>query len=518
MKKIDYTLIVLSALAVLFISCPIATTDPAEDTELYAQIQILENGTVLQSGYTKDFGSVAVGASSPTATYTIKNVGTSSLTFASGTITTTGTDAALFPVTLPAVNPLSPNAETTFTVGFAPTSAGLKTVTASIKPSEMAAAVTFTVKGTGTAGDLLVLAGETPVAGGGTVLAGYGYTGEVTPETVYTIKNTGTNTLNLTGSPKVAVSGTHAADFTMNSQPASSVLPPNGTTTFTVQFDPQGFGTRTATLTIPKDSPSVPSYSFTVQGMAPTFSVSFEDGDSNRILIPGSTEELPAQNVDVESHNFYLNFKISNYDTTPLELTGSPAVIISGMNSSEFSIDNAPSTPVAGQGESIFMLNAEIAPYQEGIKAITLSIPHNLQDSPYTVSLLIPVEADPLLEVYDGETKLVNGSEQGSWPINFTSSVGYPNSKMLEIKNEGYSRLQLRNITIEAWPGFGSDLADYSIPDLPALPMNVTDTSVYFEIVFTPTTGGSRYARIKIETDEESSGNPFYINLSGWAC
>ena len=59
----------------------------------------------------------------------------------------------------------------------------------------------------------------------------------------FTIENTGTGALNLTGSPnKVTIIGTNAADFTVTTQPTSPVAATNGTTTFQVNLRPIGFG------------------------------------------------------------------------------------------------------------------------------------------------------------------------------------------------------------------------------------------------------------------------------------
>ena len=82
----------------------------------------------------------------------------------------------------------------------------------------------------------------------------------------FTIQNTGGGLLNLTGSPKVALSGAHAADFTITAQPASPVAPITGTTTFQVTFDPSGSGLRTATVSIANDDTNEDPFDFSIQG------------------------------------------------------------------------------------------------------------------------------------------------------------------------------------------------------------------------------------------------------------
>jgi uncharacterized repeat protein (TIGR01451 family) len=82
----------------------------------------------------------------------------------------------------------------------------------------------------------------------------------------FTIENLGNAPLTLSGTPKVAVSGTHAADFTVSAQPTSPVAALD-TTTFQVTFDPSDVGTRSATLSINNDDSGENPYDFAIQGI-----------------------------------------------------------------------------------------------------------------------------------------------------------------------------------------------------------------------------------------------------------
>lgn len=78
----------------------------------------------------------------------------------------------------------------------------------------------------------------------------------------YTIQNTGTGNLNITG---VTFTGANATDFTVSSPPAA-VVSPGGSTTFTVSFNPSAIGTRTARINIANDDCDENPYDFVVQG------------------------------------------------------------------------------------------------------------------------------------------------------------------------------------------------------------------------------------------------------------
>jgi len=78
----------------------------------------------------------------------------------------------------------------------------------------------------------------------------------------FTVFNTGNRALSL-GTP--AFSGDHAADFEVTTPPAPSV-PPGGSTSFTVSFDPSASGVRTATLSLPNNDANENPFNFALQG------------------------------------------------------------------------------------------------------------------------------------------------------------------------------------------------------------------------------------------------------------
>lgn len=89
----------------------------------------------------------------------------------------------------------------------------------------------------------------------------------------YTITNSGGTALTLSGTPKVAVSGTHSSDFTVTTQPSSPVAA-SGTTTFVVKFTPSATGVRSAALSIDNDDANENPYNFSIQGTGGNSAVS----------------------------------------------------------------------------------------------------------------------------------------------------------------------------------------------------------------------------------------------------
>lgn len=110
----------------------------------------------------------------------------------------------------------------------------------------------------------------------------------------FTFQNTGTDTLTLTGTPRVAVTGTSAADFTVTSAPAGTVAPGNSTT-FSVAFNPNGTGLRSAEISILNSDWDESPYNFAIQGVGTTIVSS--------VSVPASATYAAGQNLD-----FTVNF------------------------------------------------------------------------------------------------------------------------------------------------------------------------------------------------------------------
>ena len=91
----------------------------------------------------------------------------------------------------------------------------------------------------------------------------------------YTIKNTGSAALNLSGdSPYVTISGANAGDFSVTAPPSATIAA-SDSTTFQITFDPSAIGIRSATVSIANTDTNENPYNFNIQGegtnTAPTF-------------------------------------------------------------------------------------------------------------------------------------------------------------------------------------------------------------------------------------------------------
>jgi len=128
-------------------------------------------------------------------------------------------------------------------------------------------------------------------------------------EHTFTVKNTGTADLNLTGAPEAQILGADAADFTVTVQPSTPIASGGGTTTFAVRFVPSQLCLRTATISIANSDPDEDPYDFAIQGTG----IDVGDIDGNGTIdlldarlclqiatgvIPGTAAQRAAADVD----------------------------------------------------------------------------------------------------------------------------------------------------------------------------------------------------------------------------
>jgi C1A family cysteine protease len=238
-------------------------------------IGIADGDTTPAAADDTEFGEADTLTGSVVHTFTIANTGLAELTL-TGTplVAISGAQASDFTVSTDPDATVASGGSTTFQITFDPTAAGIRAATVSIANDDSDEnPYTFAVQGTGTVTpDIDVQGNGVSIANGDGAPTTGDHTdfGEAdmfggTVVRTFTIANTGSGTLSLSGTPLVAVSGPAAAEFTLTSPPASSVGP-GGSTTFQITFDPGMIGTRTATLSIASDDPDETPYTFAVQG------------------------------------------------------------------------------------------------------------------------------------------------------------------------------------------------------------------------------------------------------------
>jgi hypothetical protein len=103
------------------------------------------------------------------------------------------------------------------------------------------------------------------LSGSGSFAYGSVMTGTSSSAITFTVENVGSETLDLTGTPKIGISG-NTSDFAINELSTSASITAGGNTTFTVTFSPTSDGAKTATISIANNDSNENPYTFNVTG------------------------------------------------------------------------------------------------------------------------------------------------------------------------------------------------------------------------------------------------------------
>ena len=218
-----------------------------------------------------NFDTLEYNAQSDTVSFYVKNQRTLDIVIDTANISITGTSAADFT--------LFPLSDTVLTAGdsvlmqavFTPTGGGIRSASIEIPfaDTNCSTSSSFPLEGMGAEAEIIVLGNSVSISHNdlspsindftdmGAIVAN---TSSITKE--YFITNTGLDTLELSGSPKIAITGD--AQFSVTSQPLSTVLP-GDTTSFIIEFTPTTEALVTTDVSISNNDASQAPFTFRVQ-------------------------------------------------------------------------------------------------------------------------------------------------------------------------------------------------------------------------------------------------------------
>ncbi len=334
----------------------------------------------------------------------------------------------------------------------------------------------------------------------GTVTVGYS-----SPAVVFTLRNTGADTLTLTGAPVVAISGDNAADFTA-SVPAVTILSPGVSTTFTATFTPGLSGNRVAVADI----------TYVVNGKESTYRINLTG--------TGSAAAVPDINVNVGGSDYFsgstysfgsvvtgyssmpVTFSIQNVGAGTLYLSTLPNVTISGANASDFTVSDPGVASIITSGTETFTII--FTPASVGVSSAVITIQSDDPDSEGTYTIILNgtgVAPTPDINVQVASVNYANGNT-----YDFGEQIigGTVTTQTFTIQNLGTAALTINSLS---YGGAASGELTGSGPSTPYSIAAGADNT--FTLGFDPKNEGSRTAYITISSDDPDV--PAYvINLT----
>jgi sugar lactone lactonase YvrE len=352
-----------------------------------------------------NFGSVAVGSSSSSQTFTLKNAGNAPLTITS--VALTGTNASSFAIGANACgSSLAAGANCTIAVTFAPSSVG--SFTASLSVVDAVGTQTAALNGAGTAAPAAQAALTPATATFGSVIDGSSSAAQT-----FTLTNAGNAALAITS---ISLTGTNASSFALGANACGSSLAAGANCTIAVTFSPSSVGSFTASLSV-VDAVGTQTAALNGTGTA---------APAPQAALTPATANFG--NVTDGSSSSAQIFTLTNAGTATLPVT---SVAITGTNASEFVLgtNGCGSTLAAGGSCSI---SISFKPDATGSDTASLTVVDSVgtQTSSLTGAGAAAVTPDFSIAATP-PTQTVGAGGTASYTVSITPSAGFDSAVAL---------------------------------------------------------------------------------------
>ena len=400
------------------------------------------------------YGSVVDGQTK-SQTFTLTNSGSAPLTISQ--LSVSGAGYSLSGLTAPST--IAAGASATFSVVFAPTTAGSLPGTVTISSNAPGSPSTVALSGTGLAGTVALSANPTSLAFG-SINAG------ATTSKSVTLTNGGTGNVTIS---QVTVS---AKDVSVSGVTTPVTLTPGQSKTMTVAFAPTAAETVSGNITVAN-----------TQGTNTVVGVSGTGLQAAISLTPSSAN---LGNVTVGLTNSQ-TIQIHNTGTSVLTITQAN-VTGSGFSTTSLTL---PLSINPGQSSTF---NAQYQPAIAGAASGSITIVSNAPTSPTVLALTgTGVTASQILSISTNTLTFGN------------VSTGASSTLPVTVTNTGNSNVQISQI---AASGTGFSLSGAGVP------VTLTPSqSLVFNVIFSPTVTGSDSGSVTITSN--ATGSPGTIALSG---
>ena len=408
------------------------------------------------------FGSQEVGLASSAQTLTVANTTVSNVTIK--TVSLGGANAPSFGLNNTCGSLLSPGAQCTIGVSFAPTAAGAKS--ASVVMVSTAASPTNNVALSGS--------GYNPTAGLTVSPASLSFGNEEITVTSAAQLISVTNTTAATVSIKtVSLSGANTPSFSA-SNTCGTPLPVEGSCTVSVDFDPAGIGSKAANVSIASAAKvSLASVSLTGTGVAPTK------------LVTVSPTSVNFGNQPVGSFYYSTQFLLVTNST------GATVTIItetvSGINAPSFSTsDNCLTVLAVGASCTI---GVTFVPAGIGAKSAQVNILSSNGSSPAAITL-----SGTGVAATAGLTLSPSSLSFGNQPDGTTSAA-----QLVNVTNTTAAPVTVNTVSLT-----GANPASFASTNTCGAPLAV-EASCTISVSFTPRSTGAKSASLSIASSAAST-------------
>ena len=305
-----------------------------------------------------DFGSVCVGTSTPSHTFTITNEGHQEAT----SVSVSPNGSSDFTATDPADTTIAPDGgSTTFTAKFRPASRGSSGAALTVSSNEYAD-VYANVTGIGIDRRL---AADRP-----TVSFGNQRVKSRSPTQTLTLTNRGLDKVRVTN---VARHGAGGRDFIVSAPAWPFTIPAGGTATVTIAFQPSAAGLRNGAVEFDSNACGTPALRVGLVGT----------GVLPKVAVDPNPVDLGDSPVNVVSAPTAVT--VTNNGEAALKIT---AVQITGIDADDFALSGLPVMPATIQPHDSFVFSVTMTPTETGLRTGSINVISDDPDAPtLTVAL-----------------------------------------------------------------------------------------------------------------------------------
>ncbi len=312
--------------------------------------------------------------------------------------------------------------------------------------------------------------------------------------------NSGTTDLEINS---VFLSNGDTSQFSMNTSTFVKKIKPSANSSFSIALAPTTDGNKAVFLFISSNDQKNKNFNFSLQGTAqltPAPSIMITMGQD--ILQSGNSIDIGGLSTCSSGKDY--SFKIKNYGTADLNLTGAPIIQISGTNANLFSISQLPTTILTPESETDFKIR--FTPSGTGTKNAGFLIQNNDSSNSGFAFNLTALETNPEINLSFNSNTVASGNNQY---VGYTRINSGNFNLSFKIENTGSGNLILSgspSITL------GGDTNNYGILQ----PSNsiISSTATFFNLIKRFSSVGLKTSTISIPNDD-CDENPYTIMFSG---
>jgi len=326
-----------------------------------------------------DFGSLCVGKSSASKTFTITNDGNQDANSIS-----VSSDSGEFSETGPVDSTLSPHASTTFTARFSPSTRGQRGTALRVDSDDPEVPVNVTGIGIDRR-----LSADRP-----TVSFGNQRVKSRSPTQTLTLTNKGGDSVRVSN---VARHGSGGRDFIVSAPAWPFSIPAGGTATVTIAFQPSAAGLRNGAVEFDSNACATPVLRVGLVGTGVLPKVAIDPNPVDVGASPSGVESAPTA------------VTVTNNGDAALKVTG---VQITGVDADDFALKGLPVMPATIKPHDSFVFSVTMTPSEQGLRTAEIDV---LSDDPDAPTLTVALTG--------------NGGEQTSSPTPQPTRTRKPSPK-----------------------------------------------------------------------------------------